>query len=61
MQATAGAPVKKVALNQRQTQRRGLISERGVQVTTTEFTLFDGTACWARCARHRTGQTGTER
>ena len=36
MQAPAGAPVKRVALNQRQTQRRGLISERGVQVTTTE-------------------------
>ena len=25
-----------------------------------EFTFFDGTACWARCARHRTGQTGTK-
>ena len=25
-----------------------------------EFTFFDGTVCWARRARHRTGQTGTK-
>jgi len=27
---------------------------------TQEFTFFDGTVCWARRARHRTGQTGTK-